>query len=131
MNVVIPSTLAPLPVPVIPPHPADPGSRWLAGFGRRDFLELGACRTAPATVRGVLRERLLLWGLGHLLERAELVGSELTANAVAATRESAWDGGTPPVRIWLLGGDARVGVLVGGAGWGCGSARAGATGGGA
>jgi hypothetical protein len=113
MNVVIPSALAPLPVPVIPPHPADPASRWLAGFDRRDFLELGACRTAPATVRGVLRERLPRWGLGHLLETAELVASELTANAVAATKESTWDDGIPPVRVWLLGGDARVGILVG------------------
>lgn len=113
MKAFAPSTLTPLPVPAIPPHPADPGSQWLASFGRRDFLELGACRTAPATVRGVLRERLPLWGLGHLLEVAELVGSELTANAVAATRESAWNGGIPPVRVWLLGGTATVGMLVG------------------
>jgi hypothetical protein len=108
-----PNILAPLPVPVIPPHPADPGSRWLAGFDRRDFLEVGAYDFAPATVRAVMRERLPLWGLGHLVEGAELVGSELTANAVAATRESAWDGGIPPVRAWLLGGEATVGVVVG------------------
>jgi len=112
MNVVIPSALAPVPVPVIPPHPADQGSRWLARFDRRDFLEVGAYDFAPATVRAVLRERLPRWGLGHLLEAADLIASELTANAVAATRESTWDGGIPPVQVWLLGGDATVGVLV-------------------
>jgi hypothetical protein len=113
MNAIHPSALAPLSASVIPPHPADLGSRWLAGFDRRDFLEVGAYDFAPATVRAVMRERLPLWGLGHLLEAAELVGSELTANAVTATRESAWDGSVPPVRVWLLGGAATAGVVVG------------------
>jgi hypothetical protein len=60
-----------------------------------------------------MRERLPLWGLGHLLEAAELVGSELTANAVAATRAITGDGGLPPIRVWLLGGYATAGVVVG------------------
>jgi len=113
VNAFAANIVTPVTVPVIPPHPADLGSRWLAGFDRRDFLEVGAYDFAPATVRAVLRERLPRWGLGHLLEAVELVGSELTANAVAATRESAWDGGIPPVRVWLLGGAVTAGVLVG------------------
>jgi hypothetical protein len=51
-------------------------------------------------------------GLGHLLEVAELVVSELVTNSVAATRESAWDGSLPPVRVWLLGSDAGLTVPV-------------------
>ncbi|HUN38019.1 MAG TPA: ATP-binding protein [Trebonia sp.] len=112
MNAVFPGALAPLPVPVIPPHPQDPGSHWLTHFDRRDYLEVGAYDFAPATIRALMRERLPRWGLVHLLEAAELVASELSANAVAATRESAWDGGLPPIQVWLLGGAATVGVLV-------------------
>jgi hypothetical protein len=113
VNAFAPRILTHVPVPVIPPHPADPGSRWLAAFDRRDFLEVGAYDFAASTVRGMMRERLPLWGLGHLVEAAELVGSELTANAVAATRGYAPDGSLPPVRVWLAGDAARVGVLVG------------------
>jgi hypothetical protein len=63
VNAITPSTLTPVPVPVIPTHPRQPGSPWLAGFDRRDFLEVGAYETAPMTVRGLMRERLPLWGL--------------------------------------------------------------------
>lgn len=112
MNAITPSILTPVPVPVIPPHPQQPGSPWLASFDRRDFLEVGAYDSAPMTVRGLMRERLPLWGLGHLLEVAELVGSELVTNSVAATRESAWDGSLPPVRVWLLGSDMGLTVPV-------------------
>jgi hypothetical protein len=112
VNAITPSTLTPLPGPVIPPHPHRPGSPWLAGFDRRDFLEVGACDTAPSTVRGWMRERLPLWGLAHLLELAELVGSELVTNSVTATREFAWEGSLPPVRVWLLGSNAGVTIPV-------------------
>lgn len=110
MKAITPSILAPLPVPIIPPHPQQPGSPWLARFDRRDFLEVGACDTAPSTVRGWMRERLPLWGLGHLLDLAELIGSELVTNSVAATREFTWEGSLPPVRVWLLA--SRAGVTI-------------------
>jgi hypothetical protein len=99
-------------IPVIPPSPADPGSRWLADWDRRDFLELGAVETAPRTVRGLIRELLPWWGLGHLQDALELVATELITNSVAATRDFAWDAATPPVRVWLLGGDLGASVLV-------------------
>ena len=110
MNAIVPGTLRP--VPVVPPHPDEPDCRWLSDWYYRDFLELGALDTAPRTARGVIRERLPWWGLGHLQDTAELVATEMITNSVAATRESAWDGRVPPVRVWLLGGDAGVAVLV-------------------
>ena len=98
------SVLPVLPVvPVIPPHPERPDSRWLADWENRDFLELGACDTAPGTVRGLVRERLPLWGLDYLRDAVELVATELVTNSVGATRESVWEGSAPPVRVWLLG----------------------------
>jgi hypothetical protein len=110
VNAIIPSTL--VPIPVVPPHPGEPDSRWLSGWYYRDFLELGAVQTAPRTARGVIRERLPWWGLGHLQYTAELVATEMITNSVAATRELAWEGAVPPVRIWLLGGDIAAAVLV-------------------
>ena len=103
-----PSAIA---MPVIPPHPQG-DSRWLAGWERRDFLELGAQVTAPGAARGVIRERLGAWGLDGLTDAVELVATELITNSVAATRDFAWDGGEPPVRMWLLGGPASVAVFV-------------------
>jgi hypothetical protein len=100
---------------VIPPNPAilasDPLG-WLADWYRRDFLELGAYDSAPRVARGVIRERLPLWGLGHLTEVAELVATEMITNSVGATRENTCDPRLPPVRVWLLGSDASVAVLV-------------------
>jgi hypothetical protein len=109
------------PIPVIPPPPARPGGDvlrslgWLADWYRRDFLELGAVDNSPRTARGVIRERLPLWGLGHLIEVAELVATEMITNSVRTTRKNADDHRlphTPSVRVWLLGGDASVAVLV-------------------
>ncbi len=109
------------PIPVIPPPPARPGGDvlrsfgWLADWYRRDFLELGAVDNSPRTARGVIRERLPLWGLGHLIEVAELVATEMITNSVHTTRKYADDHRlphTPSVRVWLLGGDASVAVLV-------------------
>jgi hypothetical protein len=112
VNTSIRRTLSPIPVPAIPPDPAQRDADWLAGFDRRDFLELGAIAAAPGTARGVIRERLPWWGLGHLQYTAELVASELITNSVAATRDVAWVGRVPPVRLWLLGSDVAVAILV-------------------
>jgi hypothetical protein len=110
VNASILSVVTPVPAP--PAHPAEPDCRWLAGWCYRDFLELGALDTAPRTARGVIRERMPLWGLGHLVDAAELVATEMITNSVAATREFTGDGRMPPVRVWLLGGAAGLAVLV-------------------
>jgi hypothetical protein len=105
-------------IPVIPPLPARPGSGalgsfgWLADWHRRDFLELGAADNSPRTARGVIRERLPPWGLGHLVAVTELVATEMITNSVGATRKNAGGHRLPPVRVWLLGSDASVAVLV-------------------
>jgi hypothetical protein len=99
-------------IPVVPPNPARPGSGWLAGWDHRDFLELGPYDTAPKAVRGLIRERLPVWGLGHLVAATELVATELTTNSVKATCEFTADPRLPPVRVWLLGSATRVAILV-------------------
>jgi hypothetical protein len=99
-------------IPVVPPNPAQPGSRWLGTWEHRDFLELGPYDTAPQTVRGLIRERLPAWGLAHLVEAAELVATELVTNSIAATCEFATGPRLPPVRIWLLASATRVVILV-------------------
>jgi hypothetical protein len=111
VNVIIPAALRPA-IPVIPPSPVAPDSAWLASWHQRDFLELGACETAPRTARGVIRERLAAWGLSRFTDDAELVATELITNSVGATRQSAWEASMPPVRLWLLGGEMGVAVLV-------------------
>ena len=112
VNTFIRSIRNPVPVPVIPPDPEHPDAGWLASFDRRDFLELGAVATAPGVARGLVRERLPWWGVGHLQYTAELVTTELLTNSVAATRDFAWDGRVPPVRVWLLASDVTVAILV-------------------
>jgi hypothetical protein len=44
------------------------------------------------------------WGLAAFTDVVTLIISEMTTNAIAATRKVAWEGGLPPVRLWLLGG---------------------------
>jgi hypothetical protein len=101
------------------PAPSGPAGRAHAQFvrlaGRLVPARLpgaGAVDNSPRTARGVIRERLPPWGLGHLVEVAELVATEMITNSVGATREFIWDSRLPPVRVWLLGGDASVAVLV-------------------
>jgi hypothetical protein len=109
------SPLALTSIPLIPPVPAASerdSFGWLADWYRRDFLELGALDSSPRTARGVIRERLPLWGLGHLIEVVELVSTEMITNSVDATRENASEPRLPPVRWWLLGSDTSVAVLV-------------------
>jgi len=107
MSSALPSTIS-----VIPPHPGEPDSRWLADWHYRGYLELDAAESSPGAARRLIRRRLPCWGLDHLLDSAELVATELITNSVAATREFAWEGNMPPVRLWLLGSDRAVGVLV-------------------
>jgi hypothetical protein len=101
--------------PVIPAHPQLTYGDWFTGFPLRSFLELGAYESAPGSARGHARNVLAEWGLGHFEESVTLVISELVTNALRATQQAAWDGGLPPVRLWLLGGagpDATGQVLL-------------------
>jgi hypothetical protein len=97
---------------VVPPNPAQPNGRWLAAWEHRDFLELGPYDTAPRTVRGLIRERLPVWGLADLVEAAELVATELVTNSITATCDFAPGPRLPPVRIWLLASATQVIILV-------------------
>jgi anti-sigma regulatory factor (Ser/Thr protein kinase) len=105
-------TASPSTISVIPPHPSEPDCRWLSDWHYRSYLELDAVASSPGEARRLIRKRLPRWGLEHLLDSVELVGTELLTNSVAATRKFAWEGHVPPVRLWLLGRDSAVGVLV-------------------
>ncbi len=109
MNSMIPSSLTA--IPVVPPNPAEPGSE-LVEWHRRDFLEVNAVDTAPGEVRAMIRARLPLWELGHLRDSAVLVATELTTNSVKATRLHVAGLRLPPIRVWLLGSDAKAAVAV-------------------
>ena len=76
----------------------------------RSFLELGAYREAAGSARGQARNVLAEWGLGHLADAVIAALAELVANAVVATEQVAWQGGRPPVRLWLLGGPGTAGT---------------------
>jgi anti-sigma regulatory factor (Ser/Thr protein kinase) len=92
------------------PMPGDPETRdhgWLNRWPLRSYLELGALDTAPGSARAHVGAVLREWGLGDIADDACLIVSELTTNAVAATR----DADRPdPVRIWVLA-DTGAGVL--------------------
>lgn len=88
-------------IPVVPPGPGDPGNRWLAQWDRCGYLELDADFTAPGEARRLVRRTLPAWGLGDLLDEAEIVATEIATNAVAAVRELL--PARLPVRVWLLG----------------------------
>lgn len=72
-------------------------------------LELGPLLTAVGSARGHVRAMLKEWGLDddELIETTELLVSELTTNAILATR--ALDTPLPmPVRLWLHANRKRV-----------------------
>src|SRR6266480_2060875 len=98
--------------PVIPPHPLVSNGNWLNGFPLRSFLELGAYRNAPGSARGHARNVLAEWGLGEFTDAVILLISEMITNSVAATEKVSWEAGTPPVRLWMLGGPGTVLLVV-------------------
>jgi anti-sigma regulatory factor (Ser/Thr protein kinase) len=82
---------------------------------RRDFLELAALSTAVGSARGHVGHVLREWDLGVLREVAELVTSELLANALRATWAVDWpvvSPHTPSVRLWLRADDQRLVIFV-------------------
>lgn len=75
----------------------------------QDFLELGALVSAVPCARLHVRQVLWEWGIGNLGDSAELLVTELVANAVRASREMARAGA---VRLWLLSDSAQILILV-------------------
>src|ERR1035441_681446 len=71
-----------------PMHPRDhPPPPALAGRALRAVLDLGAVPTAPGCARAWTRQILWEWRLDDLSEAAEGIVSELTTNAVLASRQ--------------------------------------------
>lgn len=98
-------SVAPMPVP-----PAqDRGTDMAAGWPVQDFLELGPLPGAVPSARLHTRHILWEWALTPLSENAEQVVSELTTNAVAASRAMPE---IYPVRLWLLTDKVHVLILV-------------------
>ena len=75
----------------------------------QDFLELGALVSAVPCARLHARQVLWEWGIGHLSDSAELLVTELIANAVRASRQMTR---VCAVRLWLLSDSAQVLILV-------------------
>jgi hypothetical protein len=94
----------------IPPDPSLPPSQrnWHERFPWRDYVELAAVTAAVPSARHRLRLDLTEWGLHSLLDEAELVTTEIVANAVQATQDIDWPASRPPVRMWLR---ATIGLL--------------------
>lgn len=95
------------------PVPVPPAQGWgmdmTAGWPAQDFLELGALPGAVPSARLHARQVLWEWALTRLIERAELVVSELTTNAIYAARAMPE---TYPVRLWLLTDRRQVLILL-------------------
>ncbi len=69
----------------------------------------GALPTAVPCTRLHAKQLLWEWGITELSESVELVVSELTTNAIAASRSLDW---ICPVRLWLLSDTRQVLILV-------------------
>lgn len=85
----------------------------------KSYLELGALPSAVPCFRLHTKHVLWEWGLEGLSESVELIVSELTTNAVAASAnltgsrfDGRWRAGVPPVRLWLYSDKERVVVEV-------------------
>jgi len=61
-----------------------------------------ALPTAPSLARGHVRAALAEWGLGELADDAELIGSEMTANAVNASAPFQAAGSVLVIRLCLI-----------------------------
>jgi anti-sigma regulatory factor (Ser/Thr protein kinase) len=93
----------------IPPFIARQGGGLDGRWPLQDFLELGALVSAVPCARLHARQVLWEWGIGHLGDSTELVVTELTTNAVRASRELAQ---AAAVRLWLLSDAAQILILV-------------------
>jgi hypothetical protein len=96
----------------VPPPPPAPGNpAWHERFPCRSYVELAAEDAAVPAARYRLRDDLARWRLAIDPDDAQLVTTELVANAVAATNATAWHGPRPPVRLWTIGGSGILFLL--------------------
>jgi anti-sigma regulatory factor (Ser/Thr protein kinase) len=103
MPVAPPSARIP-PDPALPPHQRN----WHERFRCQDYVELAADLAAVPAARLRLRADLKDWGIGVPADDAELVTTEIVANAINATRAIRWPVSRPPVRLWVRAG---LGIL--------------------
>ena len=61
-----------------------------------------ALATAPGLARGHVRATLAEWGLGELADTAEMIASEMTANAVNASAAAQAAGNVLVIRLCLI-----------------------------
>jgi hypothetical protein len=85
----------------------------------RSYLELGALPSAVPCARLHAKHMLWEWGLDSITDSVELIVSELTTNALAASvgligshHGGQRVAGAPPVRLWLCSDKQRVLVQV-------------------
>jgi hypothetical protein len=85
----------------------------------RSYLELGALPSAVPCARLHAKHVLREWGLEGFTDSVELIVSELTTNAIAASAgvqgswyDNRWTPGIPPMRFWLYSDKACVLVQV-------------------
>lgn len=85
----------------------------------QSYLELGALPSAVPCARLHVKHVLWEWEMESFTDSIELVVSELTTNAVAASArltgsryDGRWRAGVPPVRLWLGSDKQRVLVQV-------------------
>ena len=93
----------------IPPLMTEPGRGMNDRWPLRDFLELGALVSAVPCARLHARHVVQEWGLACLSDSAEILITELVANAVQASGAAP---GASSVRLWLLSGPAQILSLV-------------------
>jgi anti-sigma regulatory factor (Ser/Thr protein kinase) len=72
------------------------------------MLDLGAVPTAPGCARAWTRQILWEWRLASLSDTTELIVSELTTNAVLASRKE----GRPFIRLILTLDEGELAILV-------------------
>jgi anti-sigma regulatory factor (Ser/Thr protein kinase) len=75
------------------------------GWSRVSFLELGSLPSAVACGRGHVRNVLKEWGVGHLIEDAVLITSELLTNAIDASEVLPH---RPPIALRLLANQEQL-----------------------
>jgi anti-sigma regulatory factor (Ser/Thr protein kinase) len=71
-------------------------------------LDLGAVPTAPSCARAWTRQILWEWRLAGLSDTTEVIVSELTTNAVLASRQE----GRPCIRLILTLDEGELAILV-------------------
>lgn len=62
-----------------------PAAAWEPAATRRTYLELEVHAAAVSELRHHIRSTLAGWGLRHVADDTELVGSEIVTNAIAAS----------------------------------------------